>query len=427
MTAMPNTAVPLYLPEHAANPQRSFALLRAQGPVGLAEIDPGVYVWVITDYRAALDLFHDTTRTWTKDTRGWMEYLPPDSPILPLVQWRPSLFFADDEEHAHLRKVLTDSFDLLDAQHVRDVTRRHADALLAEFAHTGRVDLISQYARLLSLMVLNSLFGMDDEYALDLITAIESMMSTDLRTKAAGEQSFAKYLGTLYQMKAAKPGRDLTSWFIAHPNRLTQNEVINQIQITQGAAYETLAGFIANGFLRIATDERYRGTLTTGNLPIQHAIVDVLWTDPSLAMFSTHRPRRSITFHGRYIEAGAPVMVSYAAINTCPYANQANDGHRSDRRAHLAFAAGPHECPARSIAEVITITAIERVTMRLPDIELMVPKDELTYRPSPFYRILTSLPCRFTPRTDSGPQTVPWSQRTAPSSQVAPQSVGLPA
>ncbi|MGW7823900.1 cytochrome P450 [Streptomyces puniciscabiei] len=425
MTAMPHPAVPLHLPEHAANPQRSFALLRAQGPVGLAEIDPGVYVWVITDYRAALDLFHDTTRTWTKDTRGWMEYLSPDSPILPLVQWRPSLFFADDEEHAHLRKVLTDSFTLLDPRHVRDVTCRHADALLAEFARTGRADLISQYARLLPLMVLNSLFGMDDEYAGHLITAIDSMMTTDLHTKIAGERSFKNYLGTLYQMKAAQRGRDLTSWFIDHPHRLTPDEVINQVLITQGAAYDTLAGLIANTFLRIVTDERYRGTLTTGNLPIQHAIDDVLWTDPPLGTYSLHRPRHSITFHGRYMEAGVPVMVSYAAVNTCPYSNRADDGHRSDRRAHLAFAAGPHECPARSVALIVTIAAIERLTMHLPDIELTVPKHELIYRPGPIHRVLTSLPCRFTPWTDSGPQGMPWSRRTTPSSQVTPQAAGL--
>ncbi len=414
MTTMPNAAVPLYVPEHAADPQRSFAMLREQGPVGLAEIDPGVFVWVITDYRAALDLFHDTTRTWTKDTRGWMEHLPPDSPIMPLVQWRPSLFFADDEQHAHLRNVVTDSFALLDPQHVRDVTRRHADTLLREFAHAGNADLVSQYARRLPLMVLNSLFGMGDERASQLFTAIESMMSTDLQTKAAGEQSLQAYLVALYQMKAAQRGRDLTSWFIDHPSGLTPDEVINQVLITQGAAYDTLAGLIANTFLRMLSDERYRGTLTTGSLPIEHAVDDVLWSDPPLAMYSLHRPRHDITFHGRDIKAGHPVMVSYAAVNTCPYADQVEGGHRSDHRAHLAFAAGPHECPARSIALVVTIAAIERLTSYLHDIELTVPSQELTYRAHPIYRILTSLPCRFTPRSADGQQPTPWTQRATP-------------
>jgi cytochrome P450 len=406
-------AVPLYGPEHAADPQRSFELLRQQGPVGAAEIDPGVLVWVVTDYRAALDLYQDTTRAWTKDTRGWMEHLPQDSPIMPLVQWRPSLFFADDEEHGHLRKVITDSFALLDPQHVRNVTRRHSDTLLSEFAPLGNADLVSQYARRLPLMVLNTLFGMPDEYGPLLFTAMESMMSTDVDAKAEGEQTLTTYLGTLYQMKAAQRGRDLTSWFIDHPNGLAPDEVINQVLITQGAAYETLAGLIANTFVRMLSDERYRGTVATGSLPIQNAIDDVLWTDPPLAMYSLHRPRRDIMFYGRIIQRGSPVMVSYAAVNTCPYANQTPDEYRSDHRAHLAFAAGPHECPARSIAFNIAVAAIERLTSYLPDIELAVPTSELSYQPGPIYRILKSLPCRFSPRSSQGEGSMPWSRRTA--------------
>ncbi|MFD8589887.1 cytochrome P450 [Streptomyces sp. NPDC059637] len=419
MTSVPQlSAVPLYTAEHAADPQRSFARLREQGPVGLAEIDAGVLVWVVTDYRAALDLFHDQTGLWTKDTRGWMEHVPADSPVMPMLQWRPSLFFADGQEHAHLRRVITDSFALLDPRHVRDTTLRHADTLLAEFAHAGRADLVSQYARRLSPMVLNTLFGKSDDAAAELIGAIEAMTSTDLARKAQGEQSLGAYLGTLYQAKAAQRGYDLTSWFIDHPNGLSPDEVINQILITQGAAWETLAGLIANTAARMLSDLRYRGTLTTGSLPIPHAIDNVLWNDPPLAMYSLHRPCQPVNFHGRDIEEGQPVFVAYAAINTCPYTGQTSEGFRSDRKAHLAFAAGPHECPAQSIAIVVAIAAIERLTATLPDIELAVPAERLTHRPDPIYRILTALPCRFTPLTPA-PSTPPHPASTEPRRPVA--------
>ncbi|MFS0691799.1 cytochrome P450 [Streptomyces nitrosporeus] len=407
MTSAPQlSAVLLYTAEHAADPQLSFTRLRQQGPVGLAEIDAGVLVWVITDYRAALDLLHDQSGLWTKDTRGWMEHVPADSPVMPMLQWRPSLFFADGQEHAHLRRVITDSFALLDPRHVRDTTMRHADMLLAEFSHAGRADLVSQYARRLPLMVLNTLFGKPDTAATQLIDAIEAMTSTDLARKAQGEQALGDYLSTLYQTKAARRGHDLTSWFIDHPNGLSPDEVINQVLITQGAAWETLAGLIANTAARMLSDPRYRGTLTTGSLPIGHAVDDVLWNDPPLAMYSLHRPNRFVHFHGRDIEQGQPVFVSYAAINTCPYTGQTREGFRSDRKAHLAFAAGPHECPAQPIALVVATAAIERLTATLPDIELAVPVEQLTHRPDPIYRVLTALPCRFTPLAPA-PSTPP--------------------
>ncbi|WP_051845331.1 cytochrome P450 [Streptomyces sp. NRRL S-813] len=407
MTTAPN-AVPLYGPEHAADPQRSYELLRAQGPVGRAEIDPGVVVWVVTDYRAALDLLQDPG-TWTKDTRGWDTTVPEDSPVKQPLQWRPSLFFADGEEHAHLRKVITDSFALLDPQYLRDVTRRHADTLLDEFARTGRADLVAQYTRRLPLMVLNTLFGMPDEGADQLMSAIEAMMSTAPQAKEAGEQALTAYLGDLYAMKSARRGRDLTSWFIDHPHGLSPEEVINQVMITQGAAYGTLAGLIANTLAQILSDQRYRGTLTTGSLPIRHAIDEVLWADPPLAMYSLHRARHFVTFHGRSIKAGEPVMVSYAAVNTCPHTGQVTDGQRSDYKAHLAFAAGPHACPAEDIVFVVSVAAIERLMGRLPDVELTVPAATLTYQPGPIYRELTSLPCRFTPQTPDSWRKMPGS------------------
>ncbi|MEV4970700.1 cytochrome P450 [Streptomyces scopuliridis] len=406
------TAVPLHGPEHAANPQRSYELLRLQGPVGLAEIDPGLVVHLVTDYQAALKLLQDTD-TWSKDTRTWLPQVPENSPIRPMVEWRPSLFFADGDEHAYLRKVITDSFALLDPNDVRVLTFRYADRLLQDFADTGTVDLVRQYAQQLPLMVFNALFGMGDEHGPQLVRALAAMVDTDPEKKAEGAQSFGAYLQTLYQAKAAQRGHDLTSWFIDHPNGLNQEEAINQILITLGAGNEPTASLIANTCVRMLTDDRYFGTLTTGSLPVQHAIDDALWNDSPLANYSFHFPKEDVTFYGTHIPAGSPVMVSYAAANTCPHAGMPSDGYRSGSKAHLAFAAGPHACPARDLALLIATAAIERLTSYLPDIEMAVAPDELIYRDGPVHRTLTSLPARFTPLTPDANGATPWSRSSS--------------
>ncbi|MEV0494430.1 cytochrome P450 [Streptomyces atratus] len=421
----PEAPVSLHGAEHAANPQRSYELLRLQGPVAEAEVAPGVVVHLVTDYRAALDLLQDTD-TWTKDTRSWLPQVPQDSPIRPLVEWRPSLFFADGEAHAHLRRVITDSFGLLDPHDVRVLTFRYADTLLQEFADTGTVDLVRQYAQQLPLMVFNALFGMPDEEGPRLVWALGAMMDSDPETQAAGEQSFGAYLETLYGTKAAQRGHDLTSWFIDHPNGLNQEEAVNQILITLGAGNEPLGNLIANTLVRMLSDDRYFGTLTTGSLPIQHAIDDALWHDAPLANYSVHVPKKDVTFHGTRIPTGSPVMVSYAAANTCPHSGMPTDGYRSGNKAHLAFAAGPHACPARDVAMLIATAAIERLLTYLPDIELDVPADKLTYRPGAVYRTLTALPARFTPLTPDADGATPWSRspsRPERDTPLAPTSV----
>lgn len=413
MTITPTAApVPLYGAEHAADPQRSYELLRRQGPVGVAEIAPGVVVHLITDYRAALDLLQDPD-TWTKDTRSWLPHVPEDSPIRPLVEWRPSLFFADGDHHMHLRRVITDSFRLLDPHDVRMATFRYADMLISDFADAGTVDLVSQYARQLPLMVFNALFGMPDEYGPQLVRALAAMVDTDPEKQAEGAQSFGAYLDTLYKTKAAQRGHDLTSWFIDHPNGLSAEEAVNQVIITLGAGNEPTANLIANTCVRMLSDDRYFGTLTTGNLPVQHAIDDALWNDSPLANYSIHFPKEDITFHGIDIAAGSPVMVSYAAANTCPHAGMPADGYRSGNKAHLAFAAGPHACPARDLALLIATAAIERLLSYLPDIDLVVPTNQLTYRDGPVHRTLTSLPARFTPLTPDANGATPWSRESS--------------
>ncbi|MFK0154351.1 cytochrome P450 [Streptomyces sp. NPDC090493] len=412
-TPPPVVPVPLYGPEHAADPRRSWDLLRQQGPVGVAQIDPQVSVYVVTDPRAALTLLKDA-ETWTKDSRHWMHLVPQNSPVRPNVEWRHSLFFTDGVEHAHLRRVITDSLVLLDPRHVRDVTLRFADLLLQNFAHTGGADLVAQYAQQLPPMILNALFGGLDEQAPHLHAILAALMSTDLNAKAEGEKALASYLGMLLGTKFAQRGPDLTSWYIDHPNQLTPENVGEQTVITAGAAYPTLTGLISNALARLLSDNRYRGTLTTGTLTIEAAIDEVLWNDPPLAMYSLHFPRVDTELHGAFIPAGAPVMVSYAAANTCPYTNPSGDGHRSGIKAHLAFAAGPHACPARKTALLIAATAIERLVSYLPDIELAVPRDQLTYHRGPFYRLLTTLPCRFTPLAPETQGATPWGRATKP-------------
>ncbi|MEU9337953.1 cytochrome P450 [Streptomyces sp. NPDC048290] len=420
MNPTPGRAVPLYGAAHAADPAASWDRLRRQGPVGIAEIDPGVSVYVVTDPAAALTLLKDT-QTWSKDSRGWMDKVPLDSPVRPNIAWRHSLFFTDGEEHARLRTVITDSLRLLDPQRVREITLRSADTLLARLAPGGNADLVGQYARRLAPMVLNSLFGMPDQDAPRLQHILEALMGTDLAARAAGESALNEYVTTMVASKTARRGPDLASWFLDHPHRLTPGDVAEHFVITAGAAFPTLTGLIANALVRILSDTRYRGTLTGGTLTVEAAIDEALWQDPPLAMYSLHFPRTDVRLHGTPIAAWAPVMVSYAAVNTCPRTGStAPHGHRSGIKAHLAFAAGPHACPARSTALLVAATAIERLISRLPDITLTVPPDELRYAPGPFYRMLTSLPCRFTSHTPGPGATRRARIPVQPSAATAP-------
>src|SRR5690606_15897064 len=83
-------------------------------------------------------------------------------------------------------------------------------------------------------------------------------------------------------------------------------------------------------------------------------------------------------------------------------------------KAHLAFGAGPHACPARDAAFMIAVTAVESLLNRLPDIEVRVPFKDLSWVPAPWSRSLVSLPVRFTPRPVTPMPSQPQPQPRVP-------------
>ncbi|GGO45976.1 cytochrome P450 [Streptomyces daqingensis] len=414
MTPPGSEVTQLYGPEFAADPYGTYERLRHYGALAPVEIAPGVGAMLVTDYRAALDLLHDP-ETWSKDSRTWMKSAPEDSPVLPMLAWRPNLFFSDGEAHGRYRSAVTDGFERIPAHELRTAVVEFADSLIAKFGEKGEADLMAEYARVLPLMLFNRLFGLPDSYSEQLITALAGVWEgrTAEEASAAGA-AFEGYIGELMAAKKQARGEDLTSWFMDHPAGLTDEEVMHQTVITMGAGHEPTANLIANALARMLTDDRYYSTLSGGALTPLDAIHDVLRNEPPIANYSAHFPKRDVYFHGTWIRRGQLVMVSYAAANTQhgrTGPGRSGGASGSGGGSHLAWAAGPHSCPVQQPATLIATTAIERLTAWLSDIELTVRHDELTYRNGPFHRALTCLPARFTPISPDQPGATPWESR----------------
>ncbi|WP_247746503.1 cytochrome P450 [Streptomyces oryzae] len=416
----PNTEVtPLYGEEFAADPYAVYERLRKYGAVAPVEIAPGVGAMLVIDYRAALDLLHDSA-TWSKDSSIWLDSVPEDSAVMPMLRGRPNALFTDGETHARYRKVITDSFARLEPHTIRQMVREVADSLIASFAQDGEADLVGRFARVLPLLVFNRAFGLPDESSELLIQGIAGMFDSKTPEEAAAaDAAYTRYITELTQLKQRERGQDLTSWLIDHPAELSAEEVVHQIVVMLGASYEPLSNLIGNALSRMLVDDRYYGNLSGGALTARDALHDVLRNEPPMANYSAHYPRRDIYFHGVWLRAGQLVLVSYAAAST--QSGRAAPGEStgaagSGGGAHLAWAAGPHACPVQQPALLIATTAIERLTAWLSDIELSVPYDQLKWRPGPFQRGLVALPARFSPVSPDTAGGTPWKRSSSPSS-----------
>lgn len=406
----------LHGPEFAADPQAVYAELRSRhGAVAPVEVAPGVGAHLVLDHRAAWEVLTDQGQYWSKDPRPWQETLPgtPEAQgLVGMIGYRPNALFSDGQTHARFRQAVTDTFRMIQPHKLRGHVTEIADGLIREFAGTGRADLVGQYARPLMARVINRLYGRTDDAGQDLDRILNALTNSVGQDAVTANEDFGRYMSELITAKYARPGEDLTSWFISHPAQLTTEEVLQHVVLTLGAGCEPSSNLISNTTARMLTDERYYSSLTDGALTTRDALQEVLRNDPSMANYGPYFVLRPVHFHGTWIQPAELVLVSYAAAGSSP-AGGAGHGadERSDGGAHLGFGAGAHRCPAADPALLIALTAIDRLLTLLPGLELALPFDALTWRPGPFHRALAALPVTFTPVRPDHPGVSPWTSQ----------------
>ncbi|MBB2911589.1 cytochrome P450 [Streptosporangium becharense] len=410
----------LYGPEFAADPGRTYDRLRAYGPAAPVELAPGVHAVLVTGYHAALEVLGNP-HIYSKDPRGWRALqtgeVPPDSAVIPMMGYRPNALFSDPPAHGRFRHAITDSLRRVDPHALRRSVTHGADRLIDAFAARGHADLLAEYAAIVPLLTFNRLFGQADAASDRLVTALAKMFEGG-DGAAEGDALFTRYMVDLITLKRARPGADVTSWLMEHPARLTDEEMIHQCTLLIAAGTEPVQNLIGNALRLLLSDDRFAGSLSGGTMPVDAALEEVLWKDPPMANYAVHYPRYDVWLRGVPLRAGDPVVISLAAANTDPALDTTLS--RAGNRAHLAFSAGPHACPAKAVARLIATVAIETLLDRVPDVALAVPADRLRWRPGPFQRALTALPARFTPVSSSTPGESTWTRPPAPLPSTRP-------
>jgi cytochrome P450 len=292
-----------------------------------------------------------------------------------------------------LRQAVTDSLARVDTHWLSRRIERAATYLIGQFSGRGRVDLVAEYAQQLPLLVFNDLFGCPADVGDRVVFGISGIFD-GVDAERANEILTAS-LFELIALKRRAPGEDVTSWLMQHESGLSDEEMAHQLVTLLGAGTGPTQNAIASALRLLLSEERYAGGHHAAGLLVEDAINDVLWNHPPIANYAVHYPVHAVELSGKRIEAGDPVVISFAAANTDP--NLSGSRQTLSGRAHLAWGAGPHVCPAKDPATLISVLAIEKLLNRLPDIDLAIPAGSLTWRPGPFHRALNALPARFTP------------------------------
>ncbi|MCX4095273.1 cytochrome P450 [Nocardia sp. alder85J] len=384
--------IPLYAPEFAADPHAAYREMRRRfGSLAPVDLAPGIPATLVIGHRTAVRILNDPDH-FPADPRIWQRGVPPDAPVLPMLEWRPNALRSAGTDHTRFRQANVAAINGVDLHALHSTVEQAAIPLINTFCTTGAVELITQYAYPLTFEVLNRMLGCTPDIGQQVATAM-ALMFESADTEKVNQMMVAALL-ELVGRKRAEPGDDITTRLLQHPAHLDDTEMIHQLVTLYGAGIEPQQNLIVNTLLLILTDDRFAGSLIGGSLSTRDALDEVLFTDPPMANYCVSYPRQPVLIDDVWLPAHHPVVISMSAANNDPALGAREF---TDNRSHLAWSVGPHACPARSVAYLIVQDAIDQLLDALPELTLAVPAAELTWRPGPFHRALAALPVTFPP------------------------------
>ncbi|SFE99249.1 cytochrome P450 [Streptomyces mirabilis] len=393
--------VPLSGPRFQTEPAELYREMRRDhGAVTPVVLDGGIPAWLVLGYRELHQVTGDPV-LFSRDSELWNQWdrIPDDWPLLPMIgRKQPSILYTVGERHRERAAMISDALEAVDPFELRAQAERFADELIDAACAKGETDLIGDYAALLPVRVLATLYGFAEEQGPGLVTALNDMVN-GRENALAGQQHLAGSMARLIADRKAAPANDVVSRMLANTAGFTDEEIIQDLMVMMAAGHQPTADWIGNSLRLMLTDERFAASLFGGRNSVAEAMNEVLWEDTPTQNVAGRWASRDAQLGGHRVRAGDLLLLGLQGANSDPQVRTDGSALTGGNNAHFSFGHGEHRCPfpAQEVAEVIARTGIEVVLDRLPDIDLAVPADTLTRRPSPWLRGLTELPVRFTP------------------------------
>ena len=393
-------------PEFAANPYPRFAELRAMDPVHETPIG----LWMLFGYDDVLRVLRDPSLS-VEERNATIPELMVNPEREALVGDRSggsrAMLNLDPPDHHRLRRLVAKVFTPRVVEDLRPRVQTLFDDLLTDAQARGetRIDVISDLAFPLPFSVISDLLGMPEgldrlqlrEWSGNLVKTLDPIVTDDDFVAAldAGDKMTA-YLREILVWKRANPAADLLSALLAAEDagdRLTEQELIDQVMLLFIAGHETTVNLVGNGMLALLRN-RGQMELLASDPSLDTNAVDELLRYDSPVQASRRITLTDIAIRDRVIPARSFLLTSLASANRDadhfgPTADDL-DITRSDASQHVAFGGGVHHCLGAALARLEGQVAIGNLVRRFPDIELT--GDPLVWNGRLVLRGLTALP-----------------------------------
>jgi cytochrome P450 len=314
------------------------------------------------------------------------------------------LLFKDPPDHTRLRALVTKAFTAKRIQAMRPRIQATVDRFLDRMAKRDSADLVADFALRTPTTVIFDLLGIPDELRqalLDNIAGIVQLIDPAPMSLAEADRADAEHaaivriLNQVFELRRREPADDLTTELVMaeeQGDRLSAQELVDNVILLFGAGFDTTSGLIGNALLALLRHPEELARLRADAALMPGAVEEFLRYDSSVQL--ANRVTLEETVLGdRTIPKGSMILGVLGSANRDEAVYSEPDRFDVARRdiRPVSFGGGIHHCIGAQLARLEIEIAIGSLIRRFPRLRLH-DREKPVRRRSMTLRALSSLP-----------------------------------
>ena len=380
-----HTDSPYNHPTYRANPYAWYEEWRATHPVYQTVLPSGAPVYVVTRYADVLAALKDARlikNVYNVRHQGW----------LAQRVWRrftdSNMLKADPPVHTRLRRLASDAFQPRRIAQMRPDIERIADELIDRLIDKPQFDFITDVALPLPIHVISQMLGVPERdhgrfHTWSNAIIASGILNSERMILTREMVSLSRYMRHLIAERWRRPGNDVVSQLLAaevNGERLSQTELVVTTILLLIAGHETTVNLLGNGLLALLQHPMQWQMLCTDKARIPAAVEELLRLVNPVQLVNRYAAE-DLVIAGVTIPRGAHVQLVIASANHDASVFSQTDtlDMTAETGRHLAFSQGIHYCLGAPLARLEGVVAFERLTQRMPTLQLVTP-DQIVWR-----------------------------------------------
>ncbi len=347
----------------------------------------GKTAWLVSGYELVRQVLADPRVSADAHHPGYPHLNPLPANKVPV--FKRAMLGLDPPEHTARRRIFINEFTVRRMRLLQPRIQEIVDGCVDDLLSAGGrpVDLVQAFSYPVPSLVFCELFGIPSEDRDFFVSHLNTLLDRnssheDMRARVAG---LFEYFGKLFEVKERDPGDDVLGRAIVKyraEGTYDHDYMVQTATMYVNAAHGTVANMISLSVVALLEDPALLAELKADPALTSKAIEELL------RYFTVVDTMRRVAVAdmevgGQTIRAGEGLiaLLSSANMDERMFADPTRlDIHRDDVRHHVTFSHGNHNCIGQNLARVELEVVLNTLLARIPDLRLVKPASELSYK-----------------------------------------------